>query len=67
MIQMKKRTTKFAALALLASGTLFQLGCLNLGGLFNNLVGAVPAYIALEFLTDGDGFFGFGLQVPAAE
>lgn len=64
---MKKRTTKFAALALLASGTLFQFGCLNLGGLFNNLFQVAPAYIALEFLTDADGFFGFGLQVPAAE
>lgn len=54
---MRKRTVKATAMTILASGCLFQLGCLNLGGLFSQGLAAIPVYAALEFLTDSDGVF----------
>ena len=54
---MKNKTLKGLALATMV-GTLFQLGgCINL----NTLLRSAVYYAALEVVTDGDGFFGFGL------
>lgn len=54
---MRKRTVKAAAMTVLASGCLFQFGCLNLGGLFNAMLAGVPVYAALEFVADNDAVF----------
>jgi len=55
---MRKRTVKATAMTILASGCLFQLGCLNVSGLWNSLWRTAPVYLALEYLTDG-GITGF--------
>ncbi len=50
---MKK--SKRIALAVLAGGMMFHLGCL--GGLLGQMWRAVPLYAALEFVSDNDGVF----------
>jgi len=52
---MKNRKSKAALLVVLASGTLFQLGCL--GQYFNLVVKNLPGALLVEFLTDNDGIF----------
>jgi hypothetical protein len=54
---MRKRTVKATAMTILASGCMFQLGCLNLGGIFGQMLASIPVYAALEFVTDNDGVF----------
>ena len=54
---MRKRTVKMTAMAVLASGCMFGIGCLNLGGIFGTTLRAVPAYAALSFLTDNNAIF----------
>jgi hypothetical protein len=55
MFEMKNRKPKAALLALLASGTLFQLGCL--GTYFSFAVQGLPGTILAEFLLDNDSIF----------
>ena len=54
---MRKRTVKATAMTILASGCLFQLGCLNLGGIFNSMLRSAPVYAALEWAADNDAVF----------
>ena len=54
---MRKRTVKATAMAILASGCLFQLGCLNVGGLWNAVWRGAPVYVALEYLTDNNAVY----------
>jgi len=54
---MRKRTVKATAMTILASGCLFQLGCLNVGGLWNSVWRTAPVYFALEWVTDNDGLY----------
>ncbi len=55
---MRKRTVKTAAMAILASGCLFQFGgCLNFGGLFGSILRTAPTALALEYLTDNSAVF----------
>ncbi len=67
--EMRKRTVKATAMTILASGCMFQLGCLNLGGIFGQMIAGVPVYAALEWMTDNDGVFDLfeGGNVPVAE
>ena len=51
---MRKRSVKMTAMAMLASGCLFQFGCL--GSYWNYLWSALPAYALLEFTADNTGF-----------
>jgi len=50
-----KKNSKKAALVLLASGCLFQLGCL--GQYFSFAVQGLPGTILAEFLLDNDSIF----------
>jgi hypothetical protein len=50
---MSKKTIKVASIGILA-GMMFQFGgCLNV----RSILTAVPAYLALEFVSDNDGIF----------
>ena len=52
---MRKRTVKMAAMAVLASGCMFQFVCL--GDWFNMAWRNLPGNIATEWLTDNDAIF----------
>ncbi len=53
---MRKNTLKVAMVGLLA-GTVFQFGCLNIGGLWKSFITAAPIYALMEFVLDNDGVF----------
>ena len=52
---MRKRSVKATAVMILASGCMFQFGCL--GSYWNYLWSALPAYALLEFTADNDSVF----------